>query len=371
MQLVENYKKYYATPSLKNAKCLRNSIFEYDYINYDKDIEEIYEIFKYSTRRCKDKFKMNTSGSTGKFRFYDFGPLPTFWIRSLEKYVKNTRGIVCLIHDPFLTFPNTETEFMFGSAKELKMPQTIKFNYQCVTNYKNKENYKFMINSLSCLIDKFGSISLTMNPNCLFLYNNLDYYEDFINKYKDKINSISTTGWTPINTNQNIVINNNMINWVNGTNFYTCNHNQKHFLPLFYSKGEKCFNLLNLIEETSKNDDDFIIHKGIKKCNCGKNRLDFSFTPHKEHAIRFNKKTYLPDVFSKNKIIKNTLFFQCVQKKEYIDVLYIGEPPIHVIDFWEKENVKANLVENKFITTGVSKFDFFWKGENKYLNIDS
>ena len=73
--------------------------------------------------------------------------------------------------------------------------------------------------------------------------------------------------------------NDQMIDWNTGGNFYTCSHNQKHFLPIFLIKDGKSNNLLNLADGFVECDDKWTFKERVL-CSCGKYRIDFDFISH-------------------------------------------------------------------------------------------
>ena len=92
MSLVEDYEKDVVHRSINNANKLLESVWDYDYANYENDIEEIKQIHRTKTRKSYDvdayQFRSNGS-SSGQYKVYPFKPNFNFWHDNLNSKIRN------------------------------------------------------------------------------------------------------------------------------------------------------------------------------------------------------------------------------------------------------------------------------------------
>jgi hypothetical protein len=159
-----------------------------------------------------------------------------------------------------------------------------------------------------------------------------------------------------------IHLNDQMIDWKSGINFYTCTNNQKHFLPLFSIRKNHYKNLLNLTDYKSSKDDFIKINPKPIKCECGKIRCEFEFIPHYKNFIDgFNYEDCLDFA---NKISSQIRWFQIIQINKKMHVFYENNQNHNLLDVdAEKIDImfnKPKYIRGQKFRVG-SKIPAFWK----------
>ena len=85
-----------------------------------------------------------------------------------------------------------------------------------------------------------------------------------------------------------VQVNDCMIDWASGQNFYHCKYQSTHLLPIFVKIDNKVINLLNLYKNNFSNvGDDLFNIKGYKLCGCGNTAVDLDFIPHHKYTNKF------------------------------------------------------------------------------------
>ena len=153
-----------------------------------------------------------------------------------------------------------------------------------------------------------------------------------------------------------------MIDWKSGINFYTCKSNQKHLLPTFFIRENKYKNIINLTDYTSKKEDYIKVNSNVIKCECGRERCVFEFTPHYKNFLDGFDYNELMDL--RNKLISKFRWIQFVQIKKIIYVYY----EININSNFENEDIDIInqifkgpvFLKGEFFKVGY-KMPAFWK----------
>jgi hypothetical protein len=127
---------------------------------------------------------------------------------------------------------------------------------------------------------------LYAQPSCLiFLLRNAEVVEFLKNV---GIGIISTGEPFPFDRSsyQDLYINNKMINWRSGLNFWTCRHGGTHWLPLFARRSGRLYNLLNLVDKSGVEEDDLFSIGASHKCSCGATSSPMSIISHVQNHPR-------------------------------------------------------------------------------------
>ena len=136
----------------------------------------------------------------------------------------------------------------------------------------------------------------------------------------------------------NVHLNDQMIDWSSGLNFYTCLANKKHFLPIFAKKNNTYRNAINLSEKNYVTSDYFKITANTTLCKCGKYRCDFTFLPHKKNYIP--ELDYQETLSWSNILTKEFRSFQIIKNRDNFEIFYKlteGKLPIYVLEFFENK----------------------------------
>jgi len=159
-----------------------------------------------------------------------------------------------------------------------------------------------------------------------------------------------------------IHLNDQMIDWKSGINFYTCKYNKKHFLPTFSIGKNEYKNIINLTDYVSKKEDYIKINPNVIKCECGRERCEFEFIPHYKNFLDGFDYNELMDL--RNKLISKFRWIQFIQIKKIIHVYYeininsnLQNEDIDIINEIFNEPV---FLKGKFFKVGL-KTPAFWK----------
>lgn len=256
--MLKEYKQYCDIPSLSHAKDLLEALTATHII----DNQEFLDLWEHGCRTKHKSVNLTTSGSTGRPKTYPFGPNSEFWLGSLEKLTKwQNKQKPVYIRNRLLSYPNQRS---FGVHFEVADPQEPLFSAFLNVSHFDHYNVLCLIN----ILDIIKAECLLANPN-VWLYLLAD---DRFSYYVEKRGlRIISTNWEPF-FKKSVLVNDTMINWYNGTNFYTCRFNNKHFFPFFAKKQKETINLLNLNKGHWLHDD-LLIENGI--CECGKTICHF------------------------------------------------------------------------------------------------
>lgn len=352
--MLKEYKNYCELPNISTANALFEVIAKSDYTNHT----ELIEIWKRYSNPLFPNLVLRTSGSTqGIPRSYNFGPLPEFWINSFEKLTK---------------FPNHNKTVL---VQNISLTKNISSSLHFFNAHDNEPNYSAYLNVpyfnnaiTAQLCSKLTeNIILAADPSIWLYLNNNPIFIDFITKRKDI--SLLSTNWEPFYKtkylrSQGVYINDTMINWCNGFNFYTCIHGNKHTYPIFAIDGNNFINLLNLTGYIGSFDDQFSLGS---LCKCGKICVT-NVIPHTEVQIKFNNK-YLFNLELVEQLDSCYENLQFIQTDGLIHVCYIGTMSNHdrdIIDMFLFDHVRKLRTYKKNTMLKVNtKLPAFYKNIHK------
>lgn len=325
-ELMELFKAYFTHHSVQNLLRLYNGIVWYDFQNYKTLLEFV------NTLVPANPFESITLTSNTR-RTYQVGP--------------NGYVLLPLIED-FLRYKNHfqhELDNLFIDENIGDVPRSRYY-------YENQFGEKSFLSKN--LYDHYDTLkTLTQDK--------------YIKGYAHALNQIQPVGNYLVNLDvpcfvkkTDTFVNDQMINWKSGVNFWTCRSGFKHFLPIFYTGHDYYTNLLNFNKIKIKFDDKFEIKSDFFKCSCGKFRCEFDFTPHAND-------------FFPNKKYQELLGLADHLKTEYRLIQFIGHPnttqvfyksrhgDIHPDDIklFKDEFGHITLMDDQYFFVG-HKFPAFW-----------
>jgi hypothetical protein len=117
-----------------------------------------------------------------------------------------------------------------------------------------------------------------------------------------------------------IYLNDKMINWRSGLNFWTCRHGGSHWLPLFTRRSGRLYNLLNLADKSGIEEDDLHSLEPGDVCRCGVRSGKVNVVSHYRNSpVRRS----LADVQSLFNRLEGTYFnFQYIETTDGSHLLY-------------------------------------------------
>jgi hypothetical protein len=345
------YKRYWNS-SINNdnrylyfANSLLKSIREYDF----KDFFSIIELLTNEREKLGEPNTNFKSFYSGTHKEYYFGPYASFWVDPIEYTLRTANTGIDKV--------DLVIRSRLGFKEDIK-PQAIEI-------HENPNGFYILLQdisqNISFLID-FIEKKYNNKPFCIIcrpeVIQELSCHNNFIDYLT---NNKKIFGFANIDSSllkrynwSNIFLNDQMIDWKSGLNFYTCKYNAKHFLPIFgITKKNQIINLLNL-KSLIYSDDDYFRLKDMVKCKCGKSALKFEFLSH--------HKNYLQkiDLDIANQLTSKYKYFQFIENSNNIDFYYdlIGEMTDNDKTILEQINV---VCKHRQVYKVGRKIPSFWR----------
>jgi hypothetical protein len=361
-KLALSYDRYYKKPSLVGAQHLLEEIRNFDFNNYWEFVDDMERVPIPVGSHAN--IEMHSGGTTTP-KHYRFGPYPRFWISAIEKTVKNPSNKLSVLLLIMLSI---------GPSSVYPFPIDLMPHEYCVNG-----NWFGDTQTLLRGLDSLPSQNLLISsvPR-VFLYLSRDReFLDHAEAMKWSMESTYSESFYPRKPFQerSIHVNDNMINWVNGHNFFECPYGTKHFLPIFLKKEGHTVNLLNLVGCERDDDDLWHIDPGVSRCACGKDYLKITFMPHRSAAIvkESGEFFYAPEFAE---LLEERYFcFQFIQQDKRIKVLYAGNMSAHdrmvTTKFLGMHGFDhCDFIENSFIFTAPNKTASFYRNSKNNPILD-
>lgn len=275
--ILKNYSDYFKNQTFENLEKLIDSLFLYDFENYQEDMSLIFEMYK-KTKSTQEKSELTSNGSTGAPKLFHFGPNCSDCIGMVEAKLRMRNYKTILVWNP--VFGNkSNLRFKISESKNNKM------DFDVVGEWSFESHISKLILFLDYCFLKWGRINVLSLPHIWICLTTNPKFRSWVEDNSGKINAfVNTDCDATFKKTNGIHILDQMIDWSTGINFYTCNHGERHFLPIFFKEGHESCNLLNLTKNKFKVDDEFLL-KDFKKCICGKNTIAFDFLSHKSNRV--------------------------------------------------------------------------------------
>jgi len=305
------YKRYCEHQNERTAREFLLSARSYDFSGYYDDIQEMKLVWDYYCNSSVTGYQMRTSGtSTGRTREYQLAPQHNFWFTQLETCIRYPIG--CNIDVPDLKVIGFYP-MLFNDRIWEYIPQV---NILAVSSVDEE-----LIDWFECFLKPNQSI--TLRPDMVFMLSKKDRFWDCCVNLDCRV---VVSDWEPFfDVRQAVYVNDCMINWMRGVNFYTCPYGKKHFLPIFAKVDSHHVGLFNLGYRPSDDPDDYFEVKGEPvSCECGFYRLDFDFMPRPHNMIQHAGRYYYNPNLAKE-LDSDYKAMQFVQREDNLDVLYHGD----------------------------------------------
>jgi len=316
-ELLNLYSIYYACPSIVNWEALFNAILHYRFDDYPLFVRKSGEL---QTKTVITDVVTLTSNNKIT---YLVGPNAYRVLHDIESYLR------------FKHF-STKTKVLFveDEIKGLKIARyltgTEHFKVLCLPNLREHQS----------LIRPYLHDHVVMG------------HARSLNQLSElQIPVINTDGAAFIKTKQ--YVNDQMIDWRSGLNFWTCCKGHKHFLPIFSNYK----NLLNMCDSPKQESDWLQPMSEFFKCRCGLMRCNFDFVPHYKRFIDNQKYDDLLKLA--NKLNGNYRWIQFVQKFGVIHVYHDGAM-VDMEIIQDQFKMPVHLESNEFFMVGC-KLPTFWK----------
>lgn len=319
--MLKDYQAFCDNPSITTAHNLLAALLAND-LDFSAH-QELLSIWRYGCRNTHSSVSLNTSGSTsGKPQPYRFGPLPIFWFEKLEaatKYPSRTKPIQI----------NNRAMAGYRGLQGINLSSAHPTEPHISAYLDASSLYRDTINAICDKLDEFDKPTiLTANPNVWLCLTSDELFTQCLIKHRAKIELLSTN-WEPFYKTKRlrehgVHINDTMINWWNGVNFYTCRWGNQHAYPLFAIDGNRVVNLLNLTGHVGTLDD--LLKVRGDKCVCGK--LNISVMPHAAVQPKIDG-LFIYNLGLVELLRSQYENLQFIQSGDVMDVCYMGEMGEH------------------------------------------
>lgn len=205
---------------------------------------------------------------------------------------------------------------------------------------------------------------------CFWLYcNSFKKFQDYLIKSKITIVSSDYTSFFKKKRllSNDVHVNDCMIDYSTGANFYTCKYGGTHIMPIYCYSNKSSFNLFNLYKNNylKSSGDKFKIHQ-TAKCKCGITAYVIDFAPHEKYLNRFyNIKNEISESLRGNyftfQIVnhgaKLSCFYSSINSMPPEDEAYIRDH-LNVVNIYKDAKIYTSATNNKlepFYTNADSK----------------
>lgn len=351
--MLDSYLRYCLEPSVYHAADLWHDLSRSGPGDWDWD--RLFEARRKARFVDKDVRKLHSAGSSsGNTRTYRFGPLAGFWLEKVETFSKNPdrRRVVVV-------------QRSIGTAQE--KPATINFH-----GIDHVVNNSLNAAQLLDVLDGLGPNLVVLSTPFFFLSMLRD--DDFCETVRRRDYQLVSTGTTRFFPSS-VFVNDNMIDWTTGQNFYTCRSGTKHFLPLFIPANGDVLPLLNFRSGPMPSTDLFEFGNKPERCTCGKDYLALDFVSLKQFAIKRDDGSLLDDCSLADDLADRYESFQLVQTIDgTVDVLYLRNDR-HAMsdqdvkttrDFLDRHRLRPRMMlRNHYLLTsqGVDKAHCYYRND--------
>lgn len=256
--LFNNYISYYNNQTIDSLFKLIDKIKAYrfeDYFEFQNKMIEFINNNQIKAINCD--FYSSNSGLS-----YAIGPFSRMLIYLIENILRSS------------DFPNIlkpiQTYLLFEPFDKRK---PFLFNEKSLLLDKIKGREDVLLDYLNKLKNPIGLIGL---PHVL---NELTYVLESCKNITHLVN-VDSPGFIREST---IPVNDQMIHWKTGLNFFTCKFKNKHILPIFLSNNGYFYNLLNISQMKQQDKSDYFKIISFEPCQCGRIKANFEFKPHQQN----------------------------------------------------------------------------------------
>jgi hypothetical protein len=242
-----------------------------------KELSDNYGLYLNTNYTQEHKKQCNSSGSTGEIK-------PFYFLCNYEFNVKIER----FNKAQSLTMPIVRVLPQFLTRNRRPGLNILKrdrpgYTYDYVL-YARSPNIKSLIEVLESIKEK---VAINAPPNFWLYCNSFIEFQDYLIRRKTTIISSDHSSLYKKKrlVENGVHINDCMIDYSTGRNFYTCNYNHKHIMPTFSDILNSSVNLLNLFKNNfiKQSGDTFRIGKQYD-CKCGRRASELKFVPHADYV---------------------------------------------------------------------------------------
>lgn len=332
-EIVALYKRYIPRCRRKDLAPLLSGLLNYDYRDLDTLQRSCLDLYKIAPRY--DRLRLFLHSNTG--HNYTFGPNGRQIVKAIETHLNGCGRTIF---------------FGFNAYHDIITENVISLRFG---------RAGLIPDLIDALKTKHDNRPVVIPPGCLLYLSKSDEFIDLYSKHITHENRwiISTDDPAFVDLDifrdRGIFVNDKMINWRTGLNFFTCTAGHKHFLPIFAREGNRYYNLLNPMGRRGHPVDDlFEITGSPTRCTCGLMRIDFRFIPHVKSCPRIDGQ-YLYDTALAKRLKKQYYNYQIIQVGSNLHLYYVAR------DEPEDAGLKFTRIHKGFIGRIGRKRPAFWK----------
>ncbi len=323
------YGRYYANPVKSNLVSLLTAIRTFSEKHYSEFNSRIGRLYDRRVRTTEKPYYFRTSGSTRGPRTYDMAPFGEQIVEVIEHWTKNPLGGHCI---------GLAWNYGFSKEQHREDWKWSSSNRGVMRKFVIADWVKRRGQLCEVMRAATSPICLVASPNVVSVLVQHQPLVELLNSRPDKmlLSSTNCDAFYP----RLAPVNNQMVDWFTGCNFFTCRHGSRHFFPTFQQLPDgSCRNLLNLIEHRS-GDDLLRIGSGGDKCECGRYAVPIQFVPHVKHAI-VQDGVVKNDLLLANRL--NTLYrnIQFIQQADGMNVYFVAHNHSDAIGEADRQAIEA------------------------------
>lgn len=242
-----------------------------------KELCDNYGLYLNTNYTQEHKKQCNSSGSTGIIKPFYF--LCDFEFNMKIERFNKTQSVTMPVIRVLPQFLTRNRRAGYNILKRNKPG----FSHDYVLFVRNPK-----IQSIIEVIDSIkGKVAINAPPNFWLYCNSFVSFQDFL--IKKNVTVISTDHSSLLKKkrliNNGVHVNDCMVDYSTGQNFYTCNYNHRHILPIFNYTQKSSVNLLNLFKNNfvKQSGDIFKVGKEYR-CDCGHKANKLEFIPHAKYV---------------------------------------------------------------------------------------
>jgi hypothetical protein len=342
--VVHNYQKYAFTRTETNAEALWESLLAYDFSDYEIVCQELKKIWAAAPFFLSNKFFTSNGTTNNTPKKYAVGPLTEFWLQKMEWFIKFrslSKQPCVYIQEGFPHFLTPKVAF--AEKKGLITDAFLTLDFREVN-----KSFSLLKETINQYYEKHGKFYfLAQPPKYLYLFTQPEF-KNLLIEQQNKF-TIVTSDWEPLFPKP-FLVNDQMINWVTMVNFYTCEHNTKHFLPTFII-GDRLINLLNFATKKEWLIDDQVALGERQLCACGKYYLPFKMTAHIACAMD------MPHDVSIAEELRSTYYNLQFIQTEYnkVDILYSTDGVFKDEEYLRETYNNTTFQVGRYLPAGTNK----------------
>lgn len=357
--MISAYHRYCHEGSPDSLREFLELAFNFDFLDYESIRDEMFRIYQKTELIGTQSRSLSSNGSIGRRTSYIFGPNTNDTTYTTENYLrcyKNQSIPRIILYDTFPFYMPQERFF-------IEERSGVDYVIRCDLNSHRAEDF---------LLTFLKNLNYSKQYN---FYNTLGRWQrivnlprivEFLNEHPNFLLTNADSEAFFKRSIFNRVVNDQMIDWKSGLNFYTCPEGTIHFIPLFVITEHRSYNLLNLADKQGwENSDLFEVSAERRICSCGKPYFPLTFIPHVSHSP-IHEGRYLYDISLAERLTSRYNNIHFIQRSHSeMDISY----SLMEGEMLDEEVLRATFPltltfrPNTVFRIGRGKQLVFWKGD--------